>query len=98
MSDISIPGVSSRYNTTKLIDDLMEAERIPLARMEEDVTAFESEKKNWQQVNRNMAVRFRESFQREKRRILTGGYPYRHGRPQRAAGILCPDRQTDRHQ
>ncbi len=53
MSDISIPGVSSKYNTTKLVDDLVEAERIRLTRMEEEVTSLEVSKSTWREVNRD---------------------------------------------
>ena len=53
MSDISIPGVSSKYNTTKLVDDLVAAERIKLTRMEEDVTSLEVTRSTWRQVNRD---------------------------------------------
>lgn len=53
MSDISIPGVSSKYNTTKLVDDLVEAERIRLTRMEDNVTSLEDTKSTWRQVNRD---------------------------------------------
>lgn len=54
MSDISIPGVSSKYNTTKLIADLVAAERIRLTRMEEDVKSLETTKSTWRQVNRDL--------------------------------------------
>ena len=52
MSDISIPGVSSKYNTQKIIEDLMKVERIPLQRMEERKDKFETQKKTWQEFNR----------------------------------------------
>jgi len=54
VSDISIPGVSSKYNTSKLINDLVEVERIRLTNMEEDVSALEETKTTWRQVNRNL--------------------------------------------
>ncbi|MCK5248998.1 MAG: flagellar hook protein FliD, partial [Spirochaetaceae bacterium] len=53
MSDISIPGVSSKYNTTKLVDDLVAAERIKLTRMEEDVSSLEDTRSTWRHVNRD---------------------------------------------
>ncbi|MBN2509298.1 MAG: flagellar filament capping protein FliD [Spirochaetales bacterium] len=56
MSDISIPGVSSKYNTQKLIEDLMKVERIPLERMEERKDRFETQKKTWQEFNRNFST------------------------------------------
>lgn len=52
MSDISIPGVTSRYNTDKMIEDLMKVERTTLKRLEDRQETQETEKKNWQRVNR----------------------------------------------
>ncbi len=60
MSDISIPGVSSRFNTEKLVEDLMEVERKPLNRMEERVDTLHEQKRVWQDVNRGLQA-FRES-------------------------------------
>ncbi|MCK5736227.1 MAG: flagellar filament capping protein FliD, partial [Spirochaetaceae bacterium] len=54
MSDISIPGVASKYNTSKLINDLVEAERIRLTNMEDDISSLEVTKTTWRQVNRNL--------------------------------------------
>ncbi|MCF7927980.1 MAG: flagellar filament capping protein FliD [Spirochaetales bacterium] len=53
MSDISIPGVSGSYNTQKLISDLMEAERIPLERMESEVQDIRERRGVWQEINRS---------------------------------------------
>ncbi|OQX28938.1 MAG: hypothetical protein B0D92_06340 [Spirochaeta sp. LUC14_002_19_P3] len=55
MADITIPGVTSKYNTTKLVEDLVNAERIRLTRMEEQVKEFETTRTIWQQVNRNLS-------------------------------------------
>ncbi len=55
MSDFSIPGVSSKYNTDKLIEDLMKLERVPLERAEERIDKFELQKTNWQEMNRDLA-------------------------------------------
>ncbi len=55
MSDISIPGVSSKYNTDKLIEDLMKLERVPLKRAEERIDTFKLQKENWQELNRDLA-------------------------------------------
>lgn len=52
MSDFSIPGVSGKYKTEKLIEDLMKVERIPLERMEESVESYKKEQKSWQFINR----------------------------------------------
>jgi flagellar hook-associated protein 2 len=55
MSDFSIPGVSSKYNTDKLIEDLMKLERVPLTREKERIEQFELQKRNWQELSRNLA-------------------------------------------
>ena len=55
MSDISIPGVNSRFNTDQMIEDLMEAERIPQQRMETRVEEFENEQRIWQDTNRALS-------------------------------------------
>ncbi len=60
MSDISIPGVTSKFNTDKLIDDLVKAERIPLTRMEDSVDGLRDQKRLWQDMNLRIE-RFRTS-------------------------------------
>ncbi len=55
MSDISIPGVSSKYNTDKTIKALMEVERIPLIRMENDRDTFKEQKNAWLRLNTRMS-------------------------------------------
>ncbi len=64
MSDISIPGVTSRFNTEKMIEDLMRVERVPLQRMERTVETLQNEKSYWQGVGRLM------TSLRESSRIL----------------------------
>jgi flagellar hook-associated protein 2 len=56
MSDFSIPGVagSSKYNTPEIVEKLMEAERIPLKRMEERIDGFKQKKEIWQEMNRQI--------------------------------------------
>jgi flagellar hook-associated protein 2 len=56
MSDISIPGVSSKYNTDKMIDAIMKAERAPLNRMEDRKETFSEQKQVWNQVNRKLTT------------------------------------------
>ncbi|MFO7848402.1 MAG: flagellar filament capping protein FliD [Spirochaetia bacterium] len=55
MSDISIPGVSSRYNTEELIEKTMEAERKPLDRMEDRKEEYAQQKKAWSTVNKRLS-------------------------------------------
>ncbi len=62
MSDISIPGVKSDYNSSELIRKLMEAERVPLERLEKTASTYEDQKSVYQDINRKIAS-FRESAQ-----------------------------------
>ncbi len=39
MSDFSIPGVTDKYNTQKILDALMAAKREPLTRMQKALDA-----------------------------------------------------------
>ena len=52
MSDISIPGIKSRFNTEKIIEDLMRIERIPKERAERNIEKLENERSYWQEVGR----------------------------------------------
>ncbi len=60
MSDISIPGVNSKYGTDKMIEGLMDAERIPLRRLEDKKDTFGEQKEVWQEINATLN-RFKES-------------------------------------
>ncbi|MEM5948559.1 flagellar filament capping protein FliD [Spirochaetia bacterium 38H-sp] len=51
MSDISIPGVSSKYKTDELISKLVEAEKIPLTRLEDTKKTYESQKEAWRELS-----------------------------------------------
>jgi flagellar hook-associated protein 2 len=55
LADIYVPGVSSRFNTDSIIEGLMQVERIPRNRVEESVTALESQKTYWQDLGRRMS-------------------------------------------
>ena len=68
MSDIYVPGVRSRFNTEKLIEDLMKVERIPRDRSEKQIETYQAEKGYWQEVGRRVtalrdSARFMYSFQ-----------------------------------
>ncbi|MDR2617631.1 MAG: flagellar filament capping protein FliD [Treponema sp.] len=54
MSDIYVPGVKSRLNTEKLVEDLMKVERVPRDRVERDIERLETQKTYWQDVGRRM--------------------------------------------
>lgn len=60
MSDVTIPGVTSKYDTQKLIEDLMKVERIPKTRAEDQLKSLQKEKTVWLDVNRGIS-RARES-------------------------------------
>jgi flagellar hook-associated protein 2 len=54
MSDIYVPGVKSRFNSEKLIEDLMKVERIPKDRTEKNIENLEREKTYWQEIGRRV--------------------------------------------
>ncbi|HEQ70875.1 MAG TPA: hypothetical protein ENN69_00155, partial [Spirochaetia bacterium] len=55
MSDINIPGVTNdRIDTQKMIKAIMDAERVPLTRMEGELDAFKESKRIWQDLNRSL--------------------------------------------
>ncbi|MCQ2981434.1 MAG: flagellar filament capping protein FliD [Treponemataceae bacterium] len=55
MADISIPGVNSKYGTNDTIAKLMEAERIPLTREEQNLESLKDQQNTWRGVNRVMS-------------------------------------------
>jgi len=68
MSDVYIPGVRSRFNSEKLIEDLMTLERIPKERVERNIENLQVQKGYWQEVGRRInsmreSARFLYSFQ-----------------------------------
>ncbi len=56
MSDVYIPGVQSRFNSDKLIEDLMKVERIPKERAEKNIENLQNEKGYWQEVGRRIST------------------------------------------
>ena len=54
MSDIFVPGLRSRFNTERLVEDLMTVERIPRDRTERNIESLESRKTYWQSLGRRM--------------------------------------------
>jgi flagellar hook-associated protein 2 len=56
MSDITIPGVTSKVDTRKIIDALMEVERQPLKRMQADADLLARRKAAWQDFNRSLTT------------------------------------------
>ena len=60
MSDITIPGVTSKFNSDKIIEGLLKIERIPIDRLKERNTLNNTKKKIWQDLNRKVTT-FRDS-------------------------------------
>jgi flagellar hook-associated protein 2 len=54
MSDLSIPGVTDKYNTTKIIDALMAVKKEPLTRMQKALDVEKQKKTVWQDFNRKL--------------------------------------------
>jgi len=55
MSDLSIPGVTDKYNTQKIIDALMTAKREPLTRMQKGLDLEQQRKTAWQDITPSSA-------------------------------------------
>jgi len=60
MSDMYIPGLSSRFNSDKVIEDLMRLERVPRDRAVSNIETIQKEKKYWQDLS-NTTKTLRES-------------------------------------
>jgi len=60
MPDVYIPGLSSRFNSEKIIEDLMRLERVPRDRAVATIASIQDEKRYWQDVS-NTTKTLRES-------------------------------------
>jgi flagellar hook-associated protein 2 len=56
MSDLSVPGVTDKYNTQKIIDALVAVKKEPLTRMQKELDAEQQRKTAWQDVTRKITV------------------------------------------
>ena len=68
MSDVFVPGLRSRFNSDRLVDDLMRVERIPRDRSERNVEGLQSQRTYWQELGQRItalrdSARFLYSFQ-----------------------------------
>jgi len=68
LSDVYVPGVKSRFNTEKLVEDLMRLERIPRERTERNIETQEIRKTYWKDLGTRVtalreSARFLFSFQ-----------------------------------
>lgn len=72
MSDLTIPGVTSQYNTDKMIEGLMKLERVPLERMQTELETYESQKSAWRDLNSHIG-----RFQSEAKKLYGFENPFR---------------------
>ncbi|MBN2444049.1 MAG: flagellar filament capping protein FliD [Spirochaetales bacterium] len=56
MSDLSIPGVTGKYDTEKIIKALMDVKRVALDKMKDDVKEYNDLKSAWQDINRKLST------------------------------------------
>jgi flagellar hook-associated protein 2 len=56
MPDVYVPGVTSRFDSNKLIEDLMRVERIPRERIDRNVESLETQKTYWQDIGRKITT------------------------------------------
>jgi flagellar hook-associated protein 2 len=56
MADTNIPGIKSKYDTERLIENLMKLERVPKERAEKEVKTLETQKTVWQDVGRRIGT------------------------------------------
>jgi flagellar capping protein FliD len=54
MSDVYLPGVKSRFNSEKIIEDLMKIERLPKDKVEKNIESLETSKGWWQSLGRRI--------------------------------------------
>lgn len=56
MSDIMIPGVTDSVFDDDMIDQLMEVERRPVTRMEEQVNTYQEQREAWEEIGRRLSA------------------------------------------
>jgi flagellar hook-associated protein 2 len=60
MPDFSIPGINNKYKTEELVKGLVEAEKVPLKRMEDTVSSYRTQARTWRELNQGLG-RLRDS-------------------------------------
>ena len=55
MSDVYIPGVTSRFNTDQMIDAVMSVQRIPRDRAEQNIETLQRQRSYWQILGSRLA-------------------------------------------
>jgi flagellar hook-associated protein 2 len=108
MSDIYVPGIRSRLNTDKLVEDLMRVERVPRDRAQEHVESLKTEKTYWQDLGRRITAlressRFLYSFQNpfndrivvsSDETVLSGAATREASQQERVLPLSRPPRRT----
>jgi len=56
MSEIFVPGISSRFNTPQMVEDLMRLERVPRDRAANNIERGEVERGFWQDISRRASA------------------------------------------
>jgi flagellar hook-associated protein 2 len=56
MSDLSIPGVTDKYNTQKVIDALMAVKKEPLTRMQTELALEQQKRTVWQDITKQIST------------------------------------------
>ena len=51
MAGLSIPGVTDTYNTNDTVEKLMQIERIPLTREQNQLDEYKAQQSAWREVN-----------------------------------------------
>ena len=55
MAGLNIPGVTDQYKTNETVEKLMQIERIPLTREQEQLDAYKAQKDAWREVNTQLS-------------------------------------------
>jgi len=54
-SGVNIPGVTDKYNTTNLVEQLMKVERVPLEREKTTLETYKNQQSAWRTINARMS-------------------------------------------
>lgn len=55
MAGINIPGVTDKYNTNDTVEKLMQIERIPLTREQNQLEEYKAQKDAWREINTSLS-------------------------------------------
>ena len=54
MAGLNIPGVTDKYNTSATVEKLMQIERIPLTREQNQLDEYKAQKDAWREINTSL--------------------------------------------